>query len=126
MKRETLLNPLESSSTTRIAMYDSYSLYSDGQIKKDIGTGRERQSVAGMVVELASGSALQERVTMTRIALTGLFALALKKKKGGEQWLLLAGEQYDWFEEVPRKKQIEAQKFVQAVLAKQREMSRAS
>ncbi|MGO2122459.1 hypothetical protein [Glutamicibacter arilaitensis] len=113
-------------SDKRIATYDSYSLYNSGEIKKDVGTGRECQSIAGMTIDLANGSALQERVTLTRIVATGIFALALKKKKGGEQWLLLAGEKYDWLEDVPRKKQEDAQKFVQAVLKKQRELKRSS
>jgi hypothetical protein len=71
----------------------------DGTIRK----GGEAHPVAGVRATVESGSALQSRVTVTRLVALGLFALAAKKKSGGEMWLLVEGPDFAWTVEVDRK-----------------------
>jgi hypothetical protein len=71
----------------------------DGTIRK----GRETHPVAGVRATVESGSALQSRVTVTRLLAVGLFALAAKKTRGGEMWLLVEGPDFAWTVEVDRK-----------------------
>lgn len=61
------------------------------------------------------GSAVQDRITATRIMLVGVFALAWKKKRGGEKWLTIAGPNFFWLAEVGRKQISDAMRFAAAV-----------
>lgn len=63
-------------------------------------------------VHLESGSELESRITATRLVALGVFALAVKKKKGGEKFLTIESPETYWVVEVPRKKISEAMKFV--------------
>ncbi len=58
-----------------------------------------------------SGEELQSRVTVTRLVLVGIFAFALKKKKGGEKYLTVDGGGFVWAMEVDRKHVNDAVKF---------------
>lgn len=109
-----------------VAWFGVYSLYGNGDVGKTFGDDKGRHSLTGATVELEEGSVMTKRVTATRFLATGLFSLALKKKKGGEKWLLIAGPEFEWFEEVPAKKHAEALKFVQALRKAQRELERAA
>lgn len=71
-------------------------------------------------VHLESGSELESRITATRLVALGVFALAVKKKKGGEKFLTIEGPETYWVVEVPRKKISEAMKFVGKVEGQRR------
>ena len=68
--------------------------------------------LTGVSARVESGAELQSRVTVTRLVLTGIFAFALKKKKGGEKYVTVQGEGFFWAMEVDRKKANDAMKFV--------------
>lgn len=63
------------------------------------------------LVEVEDGAALESRITATRLVLVGVFALAFRKKRGGEKWLSIAGGDKFWAVEVDRKKVGQAMKF---------------
>lgn len=63
-------------------------------------------------VSIEDGEALESRITVTRLLLTGPFALALKKKKGGTKFVTVEGEDFLWPMEVGRKQVGDAQKLV--------------
>lgn len=63
-------------------------------------------------VQLEAGEDLQERVTATRIVALGFFALAVKKKSGGDKWLAIEGDEYAWMIRVDRKHVNDAMRFV--------------
>lgn len=71
----------------------------------------ERKDLAGVRASVESGSELQSRFTATRILLLGVFVLAFKKKKGGEKYLVIEGEDFVWTVEVDRKHINKAMKF---------------
>jgi hypothetical protein len=62
-----------------------------------------------------SGSELDSRVTLTRLALIGLGAFAFKKKKGGEKYLTVYGSDFAATAEVSRKRIREAVAFMTAI-----------
>ena len=62
-----------------------------------------------------NGEELQSRVTVTRLALVGIFAFALKKKKGGEKYLTVDGGGFVWAMEVDRKHVNDAVKFASRI-----------
>lgn len=114
------LNP----SKTPVQVYSGngvYTLYKDRTVRKQLGDNPGRYSVDEITIELEDGSDLQERVTLGRVVMVGVFAPLIKKKSGGEKWMLIEGEDFSWLEEVPRKKQQDAVRFVQAVKKAQRE-----
>ncbi|GAA2545768.1 hypothetical protein HD598_002154 [Neomicrococcus aestuarii] len=98
-------------------------LYKNGDIE-DLSKpkGERRQSLIGAEIELEDGAALSKRVTASRVLLTGVFALALKKKSGGESWLSVTSPDFSWLLEVDRKDAAKATKFVQACKQRQREL----
>ena len=63
-------------------------------------------------IDIEDGQALESRITVTRLLLTGPFALALKKKKGGTKFIAVEGDQFLWPMEVNRKKVKDAQTMV--------------
>ena len=63
-------------------------------------------------ITIEDGEALESRITVTRLLLTGPFALALKKKKGGTKFITVEGEDFLWPVEVGRKQVKDAQKLV--------------
>lgn len=60
---------------------------------------------------IESGEELERRVTATRVLLIGIFAWAVKKRKGGTRYLVLEGPEFFWSTEVDRKKVAKAQRF---------------
>ena len=63
-------------------------------------------------MSVEDGQALERRVTVTRIVLLGIFALAAKKKSGGTKYLTVDGDGFFWAMEVDRKRVKDAQRFV--------------
>lgn len=63
-------------------------------------------------VTIEDGEALESRITVTRLLLTGPFALALKKKKGGTKFVTVEGDGFLWPMEVNRKRVKDAQALV--------------
>jgi len=63
-------------------------------------------------VRLEDGEELSSRVTMTRLVTLGVFALAAKKKAGGEKFLTIESPDIFWTIEVPRKNVGAAQRFI--------------
>lgn len=88
----------------------------------DLNPGMRRfEDISSISIE--DGEALQSRVTATRILLTGVFALALKKKTGGTKFVTVEGDGFFWPIEVGRKQAADAQKIVmkaKAMMAKHR------
>lgn len=66
-------------------------------------------------ITLEDGAELQKRLTITRLALIGVFAFAVKKKSGGEKFIVIETEENLFSIEVPRDKVTEATRMVQAV-----------
>ena len=63
-------------------------------------------------ITIEDAEELQSRVTVTRLLLVGVFAFALKKKKGGTKYIVVEGEDFLWPIEIGRKKAADAKKFV--------------
>ncbi len=63
-------------------------------------------------VSLEDGQDLEKRITLTRVALLGVFALAVKKKSGGTKYVTVEGDGFFWAMEVDRKHVKDAQRFV--------------
>lgn len=88
---------------------------SDGTVitlyKDHIKCKGESHSLSGVSSHVESGTDLQSRVTATRLLAFGVFALAFKKKKGGEKYLIVEGDDFVWMAEVGRKQIKEAMKF---------------
>lgn len=66
-------------------------------------------------VRLEDGEALQSRITATRLVLVGVFALAFKKKRGGEKFLTVETDSAFAAVKVNRKKVNAAQRFAAEV-----------
>lgn len=64
------------------------------------GTGSIVKDVAGVRASVVTGEELRSRVTVTRMALAGIFAFALKKQAGGERFLVVEGPDFAWAVEV--------------------------
>ncbi|TPF92562.1 hypothetical protein BW14_08455 [Bifidobacterium sp. UTBIF-68] len=75
----------------------------------------EKRNLQGVIASVENGSALESRVTVTRLLLAGPFALAFKKKKGGEKYVTIEGPGFAWIAEADRKHVKEAVLFVNAV-----------
>lgn len=80
-----------------------------------IKCGREEHRLDGVEAVVEEGSALQSRFTATRIFLLGVFALAFKKRKGGEKWLGIMGPDFAWVSRADRKHIGDAMKFAAKV-----------
>lgn len=98
------------------ATFGNYLLRRDS-IEKVGGKDRGKHPLQGVTAVVESGEALQSRVTATRILAIGVFALAAKKKSGGESYLTIEGPGFAWVEEVDRKKRADAVAFAAKVRA---------
>ena len=83
--------------------------------QRTIKCGREEHRLDGVEAVVEEGSALQSRFTATRIFLLGVFALAFKKRKGGEKWLGIMGPDFAWVSRADRKHIGDAMKFAAKV-----------
>lgn len=75
----------------------------------------ESHGLRGARATIEAGEALQQRITATRIVLTGVFALAWRKKSGGESWLTIEGPNFFWVEKVERGQMEQARAFAARV-----------
>ena len=73
-------------------------------------------------VRLEDGEELSSRVTMTRLVTLGVFALAAKKKTGGEKFLTIESPDIFWTIEVPRKNIGAAQRFIGDIEQQRRQL----
>lgn len=98
---------------TPTAIFGEFKLYQDHVTKagKDGGTF----PLAGVSSHVEAGEALHRRITATRMVMTGVFAVAFLKKKGGTVYLTVEGPEFFWTAEVGRKDQDAARKFSAAV-----------
>jgi hypothetical protein len=91
----------------------------DGQLLKldgdSIQCGTETKPLAGATASIEDGSEQHSRVTLTRMALAGPFAFAMKKKSGGEKYVVISGEGFSWSVMVNAKRVAAAVKFVNKV-----------
>ena len=99
------------------AAFPPFVLHADGTVSKQGGKDRGRHPLAGVEARVESGEELHRRVTATRVLLTGVFALALRKKAGGTSFLTIEGPGFAWVEEVDRKKVEKATQFAAKVNA---------
>lgn len=77
---------------------------------------RESQPVAGAVARVETAGEIQERVTVSRMFLTGPFAFALKKKKDNrELYLTIEGQDAVWVIDVDPKLGGKAREFAAKV-----------
>lgn len=83
--------------------------------KGQISRGSESYPLEGVAARVESGSALESRVTLTRLVALGVFAVAAQKKSGGESYLTIEGPAFFWSVEVDRKKHKEAVRFATQV-----------
>lgn len=77
----------------------------------EIHCGHEAHPLDGVTASVLDGSALESRVTLTRLLLVGVFALAFEKRKGGEKYLTVEGPGFAWMTEVDRKHVGDAMRF---------------
>ena len=98
-----------------VATFGDLVLYGSGEVGKAEGVKTVRHPVGGVTARVESGSALEKRVTATRLVAMGVFAFAAKKKRGGESWLTLESDQVFWSVEVKRGDEAKAREFAAKV-----------
>ena len=88
----------------------------DGQLTfTEAGKAPETRNVKGAKATVETGEQLNERVTLTRIALVGIFAWGMKKRSGGERYIVIEGEDFAWALEVTSEQANDAIKFATLV-----------
>lgn len=97
-----------------VATFGMFHLYKD-RVKNLAPKEKGEYPLDGVTAVVESGEALQSRVTATRLLAVGIFALAIKKKKGGTSFLLIEGPDFAWAMEVKRGDQSKAQAFAAKV-----------
>lgn len=78
-------------------------------------SGEGWKPLDGVVARVESGSEVESRITLTRLALLGPLALAAPKKNGGEKFVTIEGSDFLWCMEVPRKRAGDAVRFAAKV-----------
>lgn len=78
-------------------------------------SGDGSKPLDGVVARIEEGRELESRLTLTRMALLGAFALAAPKRKGGERFVTIEGPDFIWCMEVKRKNTGNAVRFVAKV-----------
>lgn len=76
-----------------------------------ISSKGETHSLKGVHAYLEDGSALESRITATRLLLFGPFALAMKKRKGGEKYLIVEGPDFAYMTMVKKQNISKAVRF---------------
>jgi hypothetical protein len=76
---------------------------------------QETYPLAGVQIHLENGTELQSRVTATRLLALGVFALAAKKKSGGEKYLKIEGPDFSWVIKVSADQVDRAMRFMSLV-----------
>ena len=80
-----------------------------------IACGDEQHKLDGVHASVEDGSALESRVTLTRMLAVGLLAFAFKKKSGGEKYLTVEGPDFAWVALANRKHISNAMRFATAI-----------
>lgn len=80
-----------------------------------IACGDEQHKLDGVHASVENGSALESRVTLTRMLAVGLLAFAFKKKSGGEKYLTVKGPDFAWVALANRKHISNAMRFATAI-----------
>ncbi|MFT9276859.1 MULTISPECIES: SHOCT domain-containing protein [Bifidobacterium] len=75
----------------------------------------DRKPLSGVKASLEDGSDSQSRTTLTRLLATGVLAFGMKKRIGGEKYLVVEGPDFSWMVEVAPKKVGKAMVFVNNV-----------
>lgn len=99
---------------TPVADYSGIRLYPDGRMTYWHG-GVLEETTEPATARVETGAELDRRVTVTRLAAMGLFALRFKKETGGESWLTVENDTVFWVVEVDRKDDRKAREFAAAV-----------
>lgn len=85
-------------------------------------SGEGSKPLDGVVARVESGSEVESRITLTRLAILGPLALAAPKKKGGEKFVTIEGPDFLWCMEVPRKRASDAVRFAAKVNGQVKEL----
>lgn len=83
--------------------------------KDAISNGTHIKPLTGVTARLETGTEVESRVTATRVVAFGIFALALKKKTGGEKYITIEGPDFLWTAETQPKRIKEAMAFLHKV-----------
>ncbi|WP_271394728.1 hypothetical protein [Neomicrococcus lactis] len=104
--------------------FGTFALFKNGAVQ-DLREPKavRRQSLVDAEIELEDGEELKKRVRLTHVLAIGVFALATKKKSGGELWLSISGPEFAWLYEVKNKDAAKAREFVRACKQRQRELA---
>jgi len=96
------------------ALFKSASRLLDIKVKDgEVITGSGRGPVAGAHASLETTGDIERRVTATRLLATGVFALALRKKKDHRTlWLTIEGPTFQAVVEVDPKREAIARRWV--------------
>ena len=93
--------------------FEQMILRENGIIYTQSGDGEK--PLGGVVARVESGRDIESRITLTRIALMGAFAIAAPKRKGGEKFVSIEGPDFIWCMEVGRKRAGDAVRFAARV-----------
>lgn len=105
---------------------ESLELKSDGEVRHTVykGNSKTRFHLTDITsIELANGSDLHHRLTLTRLALVGVFAFGLKKRAGGQKYLTIETDETLVAVQVPHKRIPKAQELITLVRQEQKENS---
>ena len=101
-----------------VAKFEDVTLYQD-RVTRGGALNPETHPLAGVTCSIESGSQLDKRLTITRLALIGPAAVFVKKSKGGESYLTIEGDSFVWVVKVGRgeKPQRKAREFAAKLTA---------
>jgi hypothetical protein len=85
------------------------------RVVRGSGKGAESHPLGGVSARVERGADLEKRVTATRLVTMGVFALAAKKRTGGEAYLTIEGPDFFWTITVDPKTQPDAREFAAKV-----------
>ncbi|MCO1337608.1 hypothetical protein BJH93_01660 [Kocuria polaris] len=95
-------------------MFDKVVLRKD-RVQMLSGADKGSYPLQGVEATVDTGEALSKRVTLTRLVATGAFALAWRKKQGGESFLAIEGPDFAWMVLVKRGQYAKAKTFAAKV-----------
>ena len=111
--REFMAN---AAASTPIAKYEDVTLYRD-KVTRGRALSPETHPLTDVACTIETGSQLDKRLTVTRLALLGPAAVFVKKSKGGEAYLTIEGPDFVWPVKVDRgeRSQRKAREFMAKV-----------
>src|SRR5690606_19652597 len=80
--------------------------------KGEIRKGFTVKSLEGVTASIAGGAPVKSRITATRVAAVGVFALAARKQEGGESYIHIEGPDFAWTVKAEWKDTEKAHRFV--------------